>query len=97
MLIGECIGGLPVAKRKMVCPFSNRLCEECALYRGRHHYLCFCEKYRGYLAEPKDSRQAEYDTRPRKNSNGKFEMPTMIVTRAIDPFATSLKDNKKES
>lgn len=41
-----------MAKIDMVCPFSQRLCEECPLYRGRHYYLCFCEKYRGYIDQP---------------------------------------------
>jgi hypothetical protein len=41
-----------MAKISMVCPFSRRLCDECPLYRGRHYYLCFCEKYRGYIGQP---------------------------------------------
>jgi hypothetical protein len=40
-----------MAKINMVCPFSHRLCDECPLYRGRHYYLCFCEKYRGYIGK----------------------------------------------
>jgi len=40
-----------MAKIDMVCPFSDRLCDECPLYRGRHYYLCFCKKYRGYIGE----------------------------------------------
>jgi len=42
-----------MAKTDMVCPFSHRLCDECPLYRGRHYYLCFCEKYRGYIDQSK--------------------------------------------
>jgi hypothetical protein len=38
-----------MAKIKMLCPFSGELCRECAQYRGRHYYLCFYAKYRGYL------------------------------------------------
>ena len=41
-----------MAKIDMLCPFNRRLCDECPLYRGRHYYLCFCEKYRGYIGEP---------------------------------------------
>ena len=26
---------------KNICPFSGKICKECALYRGRHHYMCF--------------------------------------------------------
>jgi hypothetical protein len=35
------------AKRTVACPFSNKACVECAIYRGRHHYLSFSKKYQG--------------------------------------------------
>jgi hypothetical protein len=38
-----------MAKTKMLCPFSNKICEECPFYRGRHYLLCYYEKYRGHL------------------------------------------------
>lgn len=38
-----------MAKSKMLCPFTQGFCIECGQYRGRHYYLCDCEKYRGYL------------------------------------------------
>jgi hypothetical protein len=44
-----------MAKTKMICPFSGELCVECPQYRGRHYYLCFAKKYRGYLGEEKDN------------------------------------------
>jgi len=44
-----------MAKINMLCPFSHRLCDECPLYRGRHYYLCFCKKYRGYIGESKEN------------------------------------------
>ena len=40
-----------MAKTKMICPFSGELCVECPQYRGRHYYLCFAKKYRGYLGD----------------------------------------------
>ncbi len=40
-----------MAKTKMLCPFSKKLCKECAVYRGKHYFLCFQNKYRGYLGE----------------------------------------------
>lgn len=27
-------------KAQMVCPFSKKSCIECAVFRGRHYYLC---------------------------------------------------------
>ena len=47
-----------MAKIDMVCPFSHRLCDECPLYRGRHYYLCFCKKYRGYIGQPKEDNKS---------------------------------------
>lgn len=44
-----------MAKTKMICPFSGELCVECPQYRGRHYYLCFAKKYRGYLGAKKDN------------------------------------------
>ena len=41
-----------MAKIAMMCPFSRKLCKECAIYRGRHYYLCFSKEYRGYVGEP---------------------------------------------
>ena len=38
-----------MAKQRMRCVFSGQLCRECALFRGRHYYLCFARTYRGYL------------------------------------------------
>jgi hypothetical protein len=42
-----------MAKTTMVCPFSNKLCIDCEIYRGRHYYLSLCEQYRGYLGKTK--------------------------------------------
>lgn len=37
----------------MLCPFTKEVCTECAIFRGRHWYLCFCKEYRGYTGKPK--------------------------------------------
>jgi hypothetical protein len=77
-----------VAKEGVICPFSSRLCEECALYRGRHYYLCFCREYRGYLDTPGDVTREDFPPVPGARSNGKFSIPSVIPVSAIDPFAT---------
>jgi hypothetical protein len=48
-----------MAKTKMICPFSGKICEECPMYKGRHYYLCFAKKYRGYLEDKKDNAAQE--------------------------------------
>jgi hypothetical protein len=40
-----------MAKTKMKCPFSDKACKECAIYRGRHYYWCFNPRYRGHLTK----------------------------------------------
>jgi hypothetical protein len=85
-----------MAKERMICPFSNRLCEECALYRGRHYYLCFYQKYRGYLRRPGDLARENPASVPGARSNGKFEIP-IIRTRAKDPFVTNHENHQKET
>jgi len=39
----------------MDCPFTHRSCTDCAIYRGRHHYLMFSERYQGHTDGPKDN------------------------------------------
>ncbi len=79
-----------MAKSKMLCPFLGEECRECAVYRGRHYYLCFCRKYRGYIDEP--------ETGPRHHMSGykpsKFEWPQILSVKAFDPFALPQKDIK---
>jgi hypothetical protein len=48
-----------MAKTNMLCPFSNRLCSECPLYRGRHYYLSLCQKYRGHIGGPGDNKPGD--------------------------------------
>ena len=85
-----------MAKTRMMCPFSNKLCEECALYRGRHYYLCFCKKYRGYLDESEEVTRVNILPASGTSSNDKFEMPSVISTSAIDPFTVALKDIRED-
>ena len=84
----------PMAKRKMICPFSDRLCKDCALYRGRHYYLCFCKEYRGYLSETMEATRTSTHSNQMQRPSNKFEMPYVIHTSAIDPFIIGPKDIK---
>ena len=38
----------------MACPFSNKACTECAVYRGRHRYLSFPKQHRSLADEHKE-------------------------------------------
>ena len=60
-----------MAKEKMLCPFSGELCRECPQFRGRHYYLCFCTKYRGYLGKAENKEKKKIWSRGVE----KFEMP----------------------
>ena len=78
-----------MAKTRMMCPFSGQLCKDCPVYRGRHYYLCFCEKYRGHLTESGKTPPAL-----RTGPNGKFEMPTIKLRRSLDPFNSPQRERK---
>jgi hypothetical protein len=69
-----------MAKKKMLCPFSKKLCRECPLYKGRHYYLCFSSRYRGNL---EDSDRPVRNNLKKPVIDGikefkKFEMPSDI-------------------
>ena len=52
-----------MAKSNMLCPFSNKECFECPQFRGRHYYLCFNPKYRGYLGDQKNEKKQQASLR----------------------------------
>ena len=81
-----------MAKLKMICPFSKELCKECAIYRGRHYYLCFCEKYRGHLGNPDRMTNTSVKSMSDIILGNRLEISPVIVTGAIDPFGKTLKD-----
>ncbi len=53
-----------MAKQRMRCVFSEQLCRECPLFRGRHYYLCFTRTYRGYLGAEPAAREASDSCQP---------------------------------
>jgi hypothetical protein len=85
-----------VAKERMNCPFTNRLCEECALYRGRHYYLCYCREYRGYLGKPGEFAERDSTVPPGNRSNSTFEIPPIIPGSAVDPFVVNHESHQEE-
>ena len=74
-----------MAKDKVKCPFSDKLCKECALYRGRHVNLCYSRDYRGYLGT--ERRPAEIKS---------VEIPKYIAAKPFDPFEVLIKERKGE-
>ena len=70
-----------MAKDKVKCPFSNKLCKECALYRGRHMNLCYITDYRGYLGVNKQPVEQK-----------SLEVPKNIAARPFDPFEILIKE-----
>ncbi len=69
-----------MAKTNMLCPFSQRLCSECPLYRGRHYYLSLCQKYRGYIGKP------EGNAKPGANHNS---VDFQALWKLVQPWAES--------
>jgi spermidine synthase len=69
-----------MAKVKMVCPISKGYCVECAIYRGRHFYLCFSKEYQGVTlgTEQINELKAQYKSKDNKSHDKKFGMPADI-------------------
>lgn len=67
-----------MAKEKMVCPISKTMCVDCAIYRGRHYYLCFSKGYRGSLLE--SGLIDNLKMKPEEGTDVKFGMPDNILT-----------------
>jgi hypothetical protein len=74
-----------MAKEKMLCPFSGKMCQECPLYRGRHYYLCFNQHYRGHLKDADETGAVKKD--PTQPVWAPEKMPS-----AVDPFQRPMAD-----
>ena len=77
-----------MAKIRMLCAFSGKLCKECPVYRGRHYYLCFCDEYRGHLDELDKAGGTVAPLDSGLTAARKFEVPFIEPGSAIDPFVT---------
>ena len=84
-----------MAKIKMMCPFSGRLCQDCSLYRGRHYYLCFCGRYRGCINEDRETVGVAVSQDSEPDDKDRFEIPTEKLTSAFDPLAVIFKEIKE--
>jgi hypothetical protein len=85
-----------MAKREMICPFSGRLCEECPLYRGRHYFMCFCDRYRGHLNDTAGNGGTDKPLAAGLWSAEIFEFPGIKPRSAIDPFVMTEIDSKED-
>ena len=66
-----------MAKHKIMCPITGTPCVECAIYRGRHYYLCYSQAYRGSSFDPESIRELKKSERT--NNPGKtYGMPETI-------------------
>jgi hypothetical protein len=73
----------------MICPFSGATCKNCAIYIGRHYYLCYCTNYRGYVGQGRAANKALIHRDFNPNTKKGFKIPKM-KTRIFDPFDTAL-------
>jgi hypothetical protein len=60
-----------MAKAKMVCPFSGKMCIQCGIFRGRHAGFCYVTSYRGYTPEGQVLKKPEKTA----GSDTKFDLP----------------------
>lgn len=69
-----------MAKYKMVCPITGGMCVDCAIYRGRHYYLCFSKDYHGALMDPNQIETLKHKGGTTRDE--KFGMPDEIPISA---------------
>ena len=65
-----------MAKERTVCPISRGECVECAIYRGRHCYLCYAPAHRDGL-QGADGWKPE-TTREWTSKDETFGMPRFV-------------------
>ncbi len=75
-----------MAKTPMRCPFTEKICEECQIYRGRHYYLCANEHYRGYI----QTKQKAVPAQPKK-------LDLDMMKKLFEPWAVSGADTSTPS
>jgi hypothetical protein len=64
-----------MSKAQLICPFSKRLCVDCALFRGRHYYLCSARNHGNRASGRSRSSELTHQSRYR---NSKIEKPPVI-------------------
>lgn len=73
-----------MAKEKMVCPISKGMCVDCAIYRGRHYYLCFSKEYHGCLLESGEIEQLKNESKLVKGSEFVFPEEMLKSSKCIE-------------
>jgi hypothetical protein len=81
-----------MAKLKMKCPFSDRLCKNCSFYIGRHYLLCYKPEYRGHIKDSGNGRVKK--SKENFNSILAFKIPH-IETNSFDPFNIDQTDARE--
>ena len=83
-------------KTTITCPFSNKGCKECGVYRGRHHYLSLCNEHqgssdpqKGHGKSPIHSLSLEFQAlksavRPVADKNNETRMELTMRLKVID-------------
>jgi hypothetical protein len=72
-----------MAKLNMVCPFTQRVCVECPIYRGRHFYHCFSKSISGSEWEKTKHSYVEFRKAEQVKDNDKtFGIPAEMVLKS---------------
>ena len=80
-----------MAKENMMCPFSGKLCRNCPIYRGRHYFLCFDEKYRGHITGVDSDIKKNTLAKPENKTKDFIQIPEKMSS-AFDPFEIAEND-----
>lgn len=76
-----------MVKTAIACPFSSKGCTECAVYRGRHHYLNFSKQHQGSTDQQKG------DAKSRVLS---LSVEFQTLRNSVKPVAGKYSERKRE-
>jgi len=76
-----------MTKTAMACPFSNKTCMECGLYRGRHHNLSFSKEYRGFT---------DLEEEHANSGVSPLSVEFQALRKSAEPWAGGDRPTKKE-
>jgi hypothetical protein len=81
--VGLLRGNTVLAKKEMLCPFSDRICKNCSVYIGRHYLLCNKAGYRGNKGRGTSNTEGEnHDSR----KPVKITVPELEYIEELDPY-----------
>lgn len=76
-----------MVRTAITCPFSNKGCTECGVYRGRHHYLSFSQQHQSSTDQQKGHAKSDVLS---------LSVEFQTLRNSVKPAACKYNENKME-